>query len=178
MEKIDLQKAKDILTQQILKLQDPNVDIMSWQESSVILLTRIFGDEYQGIKSIQTIKYYMYYRGEDDYTIDNKEECQHQGKEILETCIIEIDNFGLPSREKEPRHGTTINFSQNQSVNIHIQSIFEEVLTHKQIDEISKITHTSESESTKKSRLIEQIKNFGSDVISNILASIIIKTMG
>lgn len=178
MEEIDLKKAKEILTQQILKLQKPDVNIISWQESSTILLSRIFGKDYQGVKSIQAIKYRMYLRSIEGDTSDNKKTCQQQGREILEACISEIDNFGLPSREKELKHDTNINISQNQSVNINIQSIFKEVLTSNQINEISKITHMDESESTKKSRLIEQIKNFGSDLISNILASIIIKTMG
>lgn len=173
---INSEMEKDILNKQIAELQQSDLEFNAWKNATAILLERIFGKDYPGIKSIQSIKHTRQdLRAHGGPINDNINMCKKQGLKILEACITEIDTFGVPEKSEVKNSGFAINLTQNQTVSINlILTVLKDELTVGQYDEIQKVVHTDEPRSTKLKKVIEKIEGFGCDVASNILANILI----
>lgn len=171
-----IEKQIELIKKQIDKLNSSDFDLKAWKSSSILILDRIFGSDFQGIKTIENIKYTSggIYGGSNPSSWNNMDSCKKQGKEILETCINELTIFGAREKPKKDNSGININLTQNQSVNINLLvSALEDELTVSQMREIKEIMQDSESTKDKKTKIIEKIKSFGSDIASNIIANIL-----
>lgn len=171
-------KQIELLRKQIEKLDDKDFDLDAWKSSTTVILGRIFGDNYQGIKAIEKIKFDSggWAIGDASHFWDNMTSCKKQGKEILEACITELETFGLPEKKKTDSSGININLTQNQNQTVNINlliSALEDELTVSQLREVNDLMKVDEPKSEKKRKIIEKIKSFGSDVASNILANIL-----
>lgn len=168
-------KEVELLKIQLEKLSEDKFDLSSWKSSTSIILSRIFGDNYQGIKAIEKIRYDSagVYGGGSGLSWNNMESCIKQGKEILVACISELETFGPPEK-KDPSSGINISLTQNQSVNIHLLiSALEDELTGIQLKEVKEIMNSKEPTEQKKNKILNKIKGFGGDIASNILANIL-----
>jgi hypothetical protein len=85
------EKNIELINNQIDKLKIQGINIDAWKSSTIILLTRIFGDNYRGINEIESIK--LQTGGINNTIWNNLETCKKQGEEILKSCIIELENF-------------------------------------------------------------------------------------
>ena len=170
------EKYTELLKSQISKLENQDFDLDAWKGSTTILLERIFGELYSGIKPITLIKNHVSdLRALGGSYMNNIKQCKQQGKEILEACITELEIFGLPEKKKSIDSGLKINMIQNQTVNISIiMSALKDELTSSQMEEIKEIVEGSEPKSTKLRKVIDKIESFGKDIASNILANILI----
>jgi len=66
----------------------------------------------------------------------------------------------------------TQNVSQQLSINLFLDAVKEEI-TGKQLREIKEILKAFEEPEEKRSKILEKIKGFGGDVLSNIVANIL-----
>ena len=86
--------------------------------------------------------------------------------------------MGLPEHkiEKSPGVSLTVTQHQNQTqeiaISIYIDSIKDE-LTGRQMNEIKEILKEVNDISIAKPQVVEKLKSFGGDVLSNIIANII-----
>ncbi|MDN3722753.1 hypothetical protein QRD02_00035 [Aequorivita sp. SDUM287046] len=173
-----IDKQIELLKKQIEKLDENNFNLDAWKSSTIIILGRIFNTNYQGITSIDKIKFSRGGGGFSGKTHfwDNMTSCKKQGKDILEACITELEIFGEPEKVNSEKSEITINLSQNQNQTINITlliSALEDELTISQLSEVNELMKADEPKSVKKVKIIEKIKTFGSDVASNILANIL-----
>ena len=168
-------KEIELIEKQIQNLSEPKFNIDSWKGSTNIVLSRIFGPDCEGIKSINKIKHNaggMHF-GNSSSSWDNVETCKKQGKDILEACISELETFGLPDKST-PSSGINITLTQNQTVSVNLLvSALEDELTVTQLKEVKEIMKSDEPKETKKEKIISKIKSFGGDIASNILANIL-----
>jgi hypothetical protein len=88
---ITKEKNIELINNQIDKLKIDGLNIDAWKSSTIILLTRIFGDNYRGINEIESIK--LKTGGINNTIWNNLDACKKQGEEILNSCIIELENF-------------------------------------------------------------------------------------
>lgn len=96
---------------------------------------------------------------------------------ILVSCKEIPDNV---KQQKETKHehssAVTVNVNQtqnqNQEINIFIDAIADE-LTGKQYKELKSIAQDNPNPENSKRKIIEKLKSFGSDVLSNIVANIV-----
>lgn len=88
-----------------------------------------------------------------------------------------MTNFGLPNqRVIEKPNGINISISQYPNQTVKLKVIFDLIKdepTGKQMNEIEEILGTNETPEVKKPKIIEKLKSFGSDVVSNIIANIL-----
>ena len=100
---------------------------------------------------------------------------------LVEVLIEEINEMGLPEHkiEKSPGVSLTVTQHQNQTqeiaISIYLESIKDE-LTGRQMNEIKEILKEIKDIkdiSIAKPQVIEKLKSFGGDVLSNIIANII-----
>ncbi|AQX51846.1 hypothetical protein [Elizabethkingia anophelis] len=173
-----IEKQIELIKRQISKLDDDDFDINAWKSSTTVILGRIFGETYPGIKEINKIQYKSGGIATTNASSfwNNLESCIKQGKDILEACITELEIFGLPEKKQNEQSGININLTQNQnqSVNINLLvSALEDELTVSQFREVNDLMKTDEPKSEKKRKIIDKIKSFGNDVASNILANIL-----
>lgn len=171
-----IEKKIELITKQIEKLNNPDFDLGAWKSSSILILDRIFGNDFQGILAIEKIKHRSggIYAGSTSSSWNNMDSCKKQGREILQTCIIELETFGTREKPQKAGSGININLTQNQSVNINLLiSAFEDELTVSQMREVTEIMQSNEDSKSKKVKILEKIKSFGSDIASNILANIL-----
>ena len=52
-----IDKQIELIQNQIDILEDKEFDLSAWKSSTILVLDRIFGSDFQGIKSIENIKY-------------------------------------------------------------------------------------------------------------------------
>jgi hypothetical protein len=167
-------KQIELIKKQLDKLNSSDFNIEGWKSSSIVILSRIFGDTYNGIKAIEKIKYTGGSFG--DARWDNLTACKKQGKEILEACVTELETFGQPEPKQKENSGININLTQNQNQSVNITlliSALEDELTVSQLREVNEIMNVEEPKAEKKKKIIDKIKSFGGDVASNILANIL-----
>lgn len=168
------EKQIELINKQLLKLDSSDFDLNGWKSSTIVILSRIFGDHYQGIKAIENIKYTS--GGINSVSWNNLVSCKKQGKDILEACITELETFGQPEPKKNENSGININLTQNQNQTVNINLLIgalEDELTVSQLREVNEIMSSGEQKSEKKKKLIDKLKSFGSDVASNVLANIL-----
>ena len=98
---------------------------------------------------------------------------------ILISCKDIPNNAKGEEKEKQDSHSAvmvTVNQSQTQNqsqeINIFLDSIADE-LTGKQYKELKAIAHEEPNPEKSKQKIVEKLKSFGGDVLSNILANIV-----
>ena len=87
------------------------------------------------------------------------------------------DNIKRKENVKQtPPSAVTVNINQsqtqNQEINLFIEAISDE-LTGKQYKELQSIAQEDSNPDTSKQKIVEKLKSFGGDVLSNIVANII-----
>ena len=182
-----IDKNIELLKNQMLKLDSENFNFVSWKRSIVILLGRIFGESSPNIKQMNDIKYKVY-GTPITVTVDggvsggvsgnNTDECREHARELLNTFIIELENFGLPEPIAEKADNSQINITQNQNqnqtvdLNLIMSSIKDE-FDGAQLKEIKSILESTDDGEVRKSKLINKLGEFGSDLASKVLANIL-----
>jgi Fe2+ transport system protein B len=153
----------------------------AWKSSTIILLERIFGKDNRKIAQIEKIKLNRHdvrNTGVEAYNISS---IKNEGTEILTAAIIELETLGLPP-ESDEKNDNKINLTiiqnqeqeQNQRIKLNIIiDAFQEELTGKQLKELQEIIDSESDNKTKKLNIIEKLKTFGSDILTNIVASIL-----
>jgi CRISPR/Cas system Type II protein with McrA/HNH and RuvC-like nuclease domain len=168
-----LEKHINDLKIQLTKLESLNRDFDGWKSATLIVLVRAFGKEHTAVNELEKIKYSNHVIAGSSYS--NIEKCKNNSRAILEACISDLGNHGLPTQKDHSNTGLSINLIQNQhqstNVNLILMAI-EEVLTIKQLNELKEIVGKVESDETKKIKLKQKIESFGSNVMSNILANL------
>ena len=98
---------------------------------------------------------------------------------ILISCKDIPNNAKGEEKKKQDSHSAvmvTVNQSQTQNqsqeINIFLDSIADE-LTGKQYKELKAIAHEEPNPEKSKQKIVEKLKSFGGDVLSNILANIV-----
>ena len=177
----------ELLKKQISNLDSEYLDFVSWKRSIVILLGRIFGESSQNIKQMNDIEHKVYSNpivmtvdggiSGGPYA-DNTYECREHARELLNTFIIELENFGLPEPIAEKADNSQINITQNQNqnqtvdLNLIMSSIKDE-FDGAQLKEIKSILESTDDGEVRKSKLINKLGEFGSDLASKVLANIL-----
>ena len=159
-----IDKQIDLLQKQIQKLEAKDMELEAWKSSTIVLLERIFGENNQRIKHIEAIKYdYSSWSLRDaSGSMSQLDSCKKRGKEILEVCISELENFGLPQSI----------LKEQDSFNIIINAL-EEELTVSQYREIKKIITADMDTHEKKEALNDALKDYGAETEKNILMRIL-----
>lgn len=94
---------KELLKQQIEKLDQKSFDLTAWKAHTVILLARIFGEDSQKIRQIDKLEYEFNSWSLRDTTGHSAylDSCKKLGKEILEASIHELEVIGTPQKLAE-----------------------------------------------------------------------------
>jgi hypothetical protein len=155
-------------------------DLKSWQANVINVISRIYGKDSKQEEQIKNINFKNY----PSFSIDgrtsgdrnNSIECNKLASEIIKGLILDLKNFGLPENTKIENNAINIsvNQSQNQSVQIHFiwESIKDE-LTGKQIKELEEVVNENLPIENKKHKIVEKLKSFGGNVLTNIVANIL-----
>ncbi len=173
-----------LLTQEINNVTDLDV----WKGSAINILNRIYGSNSPQEEQIKNIKYsvgvsYGGVRDGQHWSASGENNivaCREKAYSLTKNYIDELNLFGLPQPKKEKENEKIlINLTQNQTQDIKINfnlviQAFQNELNGKQLKEIQEIIADSKKNSEeKRSSIINKIKSFGSDVMSNILANML-----
>lgn len=164
-------------------------DLQSWQAKAVNVVIRIYGENSRQEEQIKEIKFRSYPVYGKPRSINspstrsgggnNSKHCEKQANELIKSFIADLDTFGVPEPTKY-RNNNGVNISvnqsqsQNQTVNVNIiwESIKNE-LSREQLKEVEEIIDDDDETGSKKKRIFEKLKSFGTDVASNIIAGIL-----
>ncbi len=180
---------KYIKALEILKHQEINnkSDLTVWKAQAINIICRIYGEDSKQEKQIDNIKYrsfsstvVMVGHVSSGSRSDNLHTCKQECIKMIEGIITDLKSFGLPMRSNHnnEKKALNINITQNQSVkqkvsiNIILEAIQHE-LSGKQLKELQHIIDENAEPSAKKKKLLNKLKEFGTDVASNILAGIL-----
>jgi hypothetical protein len=156
-----------LLKAQIEKLNDKDFDLDAWKKYTIIILARIFGENSQKIKQIEGIEFEYNSWSLRDTTGTNAylDSCKKLGREILQASIDELEALGLPQSEANADEFFQV-----------ITNALQDELKGSQVKEIAQILSSGESPEAKKERILEKLKEYGSesaqDILSNILTSL------
>lgn len=142
-----------------------------WKSKSIRLLNVNFKDDIEVNAFIEAAKSF----DKSHYTPKYLKEMVG----ILISCKDIPNNAKGEEKEKQESHSAvmvTVNQSQTQNqsqeINIFLDSIVDE-LTGKQYKELKAIAHEEPNPEKSKQKIVEKLKSFGGDVLSNILANIV-----
>jgi len=161
------EKEIQLLKSQIEKLNKKGFDLDAWKKYTIIILARIFGENSVKIKQIDSIEYDYSSWSLRDTTGSNiyLDSCKKLGREILQASIDELETLGLPQSDS-----TTNEFFEV------ITSALQDELKGMQVKEITQILASGEDQQAKRQKVLEKLKEYGSeisqDILSNILTSL------
>lgn len=155
-------------------------NLKSWQGKVINIIVRVYGEnsiQEEQVKNIHYQRYASYsINGESFGGGNNLNLCENQASEVINGFVSDLETFGLPNARIKESNGINIslNQTQNQTVNLNlILEAIKEELTGKQTKELDEILKSNEEPEEKKGKVLEKLKSFGSDVLSNIIANII-----
>jgi hypothetical protein len=161
-----MMKELKLLEEQISKLDAPDFNLKAWKQYTIIILSRIFGDDNQKIRQIEKIEvdYTSWSLRDASGKSSHLETCKRLGKEVLLAAIDEISVFGTP--EKQSLH--------NDSVLLNaIVKALEDELKISQLKEMVSIINSNTDSNIKRNELIRKINSFDHQVLVNLLANIL-----
>ncbi len=157
------EKEISLLQGQIDKLGAKGFDLDAWKKYTIIILARIFGENSQKIKQIESIEYdYSSWSLRDTSgSSEYLDTCKKLGREILQASIDELNTLGLPEKSDQP----------DEFYNAIMDALGDE-LKGSQVKELKNILATDSPEQ-KKEKVLEVLKSYGSEVSQYILAHIL-----
>ena len=150
----------ELLLGQIQRLESTGNILRPWEDSTNSIIRRVWDDPHYSIRD-HIVPSFV---GE---TIHEK----RQYKELLQGRIEQLKALGNPKR-KESSVGSQINISNVININL-IVDVLKKELSKSQVDELKTAYSSGKDESEKKRNVIQTLKQFGTDVASNILANIL-----
>jgi len=158
-------KEIELLNNQIDKLEVKDFDLEAWKKYTIIMLARIFGDNSQKIRQIESIEYdYSSWSLRDTSGSSSYlETCKKLGREILEASIEELKAFGVPDSSAE---GADIYFTA-------ITNALQDELKGSQYRELKTILIDLDDPEEIREKILERLKSYGSEVSTEVLASIL-----
>lgn len=163
---ITMEKEIKLLRVLIARLGEEGFDLEAWKSFTIVILSRIFGDNSKKITQIEKIEYdYSSWSLRDTSGTSHMETCKKLGQQVLEAAILEIETLGLPNKEPQKRGKFNIDV---------IRDALENELSHSELRELKKILNSGDEVDTIKKNLTDKLKVFGGDVSPKIIASIII----
>ena len=160
-------KEIKLLERQIEKLSASDFDFEAWKKYSVIILSRIFGDNDEKIKQLKNIDFeFSSWSLRDASGNESYEEgSKRLATEVLKAAIDELKIYGIPN----------IDNNNKDVVSRELLNIILDELKGSQVKELSKILSSSDSMTEKKRRVKELIKEIGEygsyDIITNIITN-------
>jgi len=161
------EKEIQLLKTQIDKLGRKDFDLDAWKKATIIILARIFGENNLKIRQIESVEYDYSSWSLRDTTGFNTylDSCKKLGREILQASIDELESLGLPKSEE-----TTNEFF------LIITGALQDEMKGSQVKEINQVLASGESPEIKREKILEKLKEYGSeisqDILSNILTSL------
>jgi hypothetical protein len=158
------EKEVQLIKAQIDKLSKKDFDLDAWKKATIIILARIFGENNLKIKQIESIEYDYSSWSLRDTTGFNTylDSCKKLGREILQACIDELETLGLPKTEE-----TSDEFF------LVITGALQDELKGSQVREISQVLSSGDSPEEKRDKILEKLKEYGSDISHDILSNIL-----
>ena len=162
------QETQDIVNSETLS---------AWKNKAVNVVRRIYGNDSSQEKQINKFIYYPPFSA--GYA-DNIPALKQQGFALFEGLCKEIERFDVPikndNKENQNFHFNIVQ-TQSQQTKINLSLLIESIqeeLKGSQLKELQTIIDDKTIEpQKKKTKILETLKKFGSDVASNILANIL-----
>jgi hypothetical protein len=157
-------KEIQLIKAQIDKLAAKGFDLDAWKKATIIILARIFGESSLKVKQIESIEYDYSSWSLRDTTGSNNylDSCKKLGREILQASVDELETLGLPKEE-----ATTEEFF------LVITNALQDELKGSQVKEINQILASGENPDAKRGKILEKLKEYGSDISHDILSNIL-----
>ena len=166
-------EALNELLEDTKKISDA-YSLEDWKNNATNLIIRIYGKNSVPEKQIENMDYSVNI----GFNTDNVGNRKLQAQELIRGLVKEIKRFGLPELLVNKEEGLNINITQSQnketkvSLSLFVESIQEE-LTGGQLKELQALISDAKlDKEEKKSRIIVMLKQFGSDISTNILANV------
>lgn len=158
-------EAIKLLKQQQDKITASDFDLESWKKYSVIILSRIFGEESGKVKQIEKLEYeYSSWSLRDASGNESYEDgTKKLAAEIIQASIDEINAFGIPESDDN---------TANKDLEIILNIILDE-LKGSQVKQLKNILKSSENNEEKKRLVFEIIGEMGENTAYEVISKII-----
>lgn len=176
----------DSLKKLLIQPINDSASLDVWKSQAINILTRIYGENSKQEEQINSINYktfigFSVIGRQRKYSTagggNNIEDCIKKGHGLINGFIEELNQLGLPEpKTKITNDKVSININQTQNVKIDFSILLKDIkdeLTGKQFGELETILKENDEPETKKNKIVEKLKSFGSDVATNIIANIL-----
>jgi hypothetical protein len=160
------QKEIKLLEQQIERLGAKDFNLDSWKNYTLIILSKIFGNDNEMCKKIEQIdfKFNSWSLRDASGNESYEEGKKRQAKEILQAAIDQLNIFGLPKKEDNE-------FTETQIKDL-LQFLLDE-LKGAQVKRLKNIISSNTSSEEKRRQVNELISEIGDntafDIFTNML---------
>jgi len=160
-----VEKQIDLLNKQIEKLDDEQFDLEGWKGSTIVLLERFFGTDSQKVKQVENIRldFGSWSLRDSNARVTPLEACKRRSKEIVESIISELENFGLPAS------------SETLFGNVPVSEALEEELKVAQIKKIHQVVASERNQDEKAEQIRVILDDLDQRALANILTHILIR---
>jgi len=158
-------KETKLLQAQIDKLDKKGFDLDAWKQYTVVLLSRIFGENNPKIRQIEKIEYDFSSWSLRDTSGKSAymDTCKKLGREVIQASIDELEILGLPEIQ-----GT----SKSIPITVLTEAL-EEELKISEFRKIKALIGADPDAEIRKKDLLELIKTFDKGFSGNVILSIL-----
>lgn len=163
---MDTIKQTELIRNQIKKLDAPDFDLEAWKNSTILVLSRVFGESSLIVSRIQSLSYHLSSWALRDTLgkTSAEEQVKRNAREMLETAILELETLGTPEGVKSsagnPLLGAISSALENEM----------KVSQYKALREILTRTHNDEKRVEK---VHDFLAPFDAESLRNMLAEIL-----
>jgi hypothetical protein len=153
-----------IIKKQIDRLEIKEFDLEAWKKFTIVMLARIFGDNSEKIRQIESIEYdYSSWSLRDTSGSSSYlESCKKLGRKILEASVEELEAFGLPDKSGD----------DDKFFRIIIEALQDE-LKGSQFRQLKDVILKTEKEEDMRDKVREILNDYDTYVPVDILTSIL-----
>jgi len=158
-------EAIKLLKQQLEKLDAKDFDLNAWKKYTVVILSRVFGEDNLKIKQVEDLEFeYNSWSLRDASGNESYEDGTIKlAREIIQASIDEITAFGIPESKSS---------MSNKELENYLNIILDE-LKGSQLKQLKTII-ASENSSVEKKRLVfEIIETMGENTVYEVITNII-----
>lgn len=146
--------------------------LVMWKNNAAFILESIYGENSAPVKSVAKLRYFS--------GVDDSEAIQKHRKVaigLINGLISVYEKFGTPKSSPKAESAVTLNLTQNQTTTVKLSVIIKSVQEGLNPDQFKELQDIISSDALageeKKKTIIEKLKSFGGDIVSNILANIL-----
>ncbi len=163
-----IEKYITLIENQISNLDKSDFDLEAWKSSTIVVLSRVFGDDQNKMKQIKDLRvdFGSWTLRDTDGLHSEMANCKIRGRAVLEAAIVELRTLGVPEETTE--------IESKEVIGNVVLKVLEEELRGSELRALKAMLQQNSDEKVLRQLVEEKFTGFGSSIAEKIVSAIVL----